>query len=726
MKLLYVRAFRDRVKRPFFTYVLGRKITMSDHTHASPHEHTHDHSHGHSHDHHGDEDNYFIDQLCMVGLSGAFGVICLCLWFWQTGMLNNLLDKQFHLYVLLSGIVLTSIAFTRGWVLWQQSRDSSFRKPHDHGHSHDHDHGRHHEHPLEHSAPEKPLVELAIMPAPAHVHGPACGHEHAAGETCGHEHAHHEHDHHIGKAHVHHDHDEADHDHGWAPWRYVVVLIPIILFLLGLPNRQLSIADTGAERLLIDFVSIVYEAMPFIVLGVLLAGILEEFVPQQALAKLVPRNTLLAIMIGGLLGLVFPMCECGIIVVMKRLLRKGLPLSVCVAYMLAGPVINVVVMTSTFVAFGSYSDVGRNDVLGGPWQVVGLRVGLSYLVAIVTALVVDWQWQRHGKRLLHPSVLHGLDAGADAEDSAAARPWRDRINNITQTALHDYVDILAFLILGAVLAAGGKFVIKETNVQEWLQQAPAIAILMMMGIAIAFCLCSEADAFVAANFPLFWPDGSKLAFLVLGPMLDFKLLLMYTRVFRGRLIYTIVVCLVVQVFAYSTAVHYLFGRDHPRDTSGFIMPPSVEPHLLHIGTGSDPLAQLAYLGGRLHLQESGQGEPTSYRVLLDVAAREDLRNQWKGKVVEVRGEYEPGRTGSDMVFNLSRLKRTCCAGDATQLRTMVVSHESIKDYKLGDWIKVTARIDFHPRGPGTFETILRVVRAADVAPCLPDQDPYVQ
>src|SRR5439155_24699863 len=138
-----------------------------------------------------------------------------------------------------------------------------------------------------------------------------------------------------------------------------------------------------------------------------------------------------------------PMCECGIIVVMKRLLRKGLPLSVCVAYMLAGPVINVVVIGSTFVAFGSYNVTDRNDVLGGPLNVVAWRVGLSYLVAVVTALIVHWQWTRQGNRLLHPSVLHGLNRG-DEEATIARRSWVDRLNNITQTALHDFVDIMAF------------------------------------------------------------------------------------------------------------------------------------------------------------------------------------------------------------------------------------------------------------------------------------------
>src|SRR5207244_4726059 len=89
----------------------------------------------------------------------------------------------------------------------------------------------------------------------------------------------------------------------------------------------------------------------FIVLGAVLAGVLEVLVPQRVVARLIPKNRVLAIAIGGFLGLLFPMCECGIIPIMRRLLRKGLPLSCCTCYMLAGPIINVVVMISTYVAF---------------------------------------------------------------------------------------------------------------------------------------------------------------------------------------------------------------------------------------------------------------------------------------------------------------------------------------------------------------------------------------
>ena len=311
------------------------------------------------------------------------------------------------------------------------------------------------------------------------------------------------------------------------------------------------------ESLILVFTSIVYEALPFIVLGVVIAGLLEEFVPQEAIAKIMPRSRLLAIAMGALLGIVFPMCECGIIVVMKRLLRKGLPLSVCVAYVLAGPVINVVVMMSTYVAF-NFPDEDK-QIFGGPGNVVLLRVGLAYVVALVTSLVVEHLSRRHGSALLHPSITKALvDAEANEKLETSRRTWLERLDNITRTALHDFVDIMAFLILGACLAAGGRLFLQSNNLEVYIQGNPVIAILLMMLIAVLFCLCSEADAFVAANFDAIWPPASKMAFLVLGPMFDIKLYMMYTRVFRPRLIVTIVACVVVQVFAYTLALHYLW------------------------------------------------------------------------------------------------------------------------------------------------------------------------
>src|SRR3954454_12022801 len=130
-----------------------------------------------------------------------------------------------------------------------------------------------------------------------------------------------------------------------------------------------------------------------------------------------------------------------------------------------------------------------------------------------------------------------------------------RISNISETALHDFVDITLFLILGALLAALTQQILSPDDIRNLSVTYPALAILSMMGLAIVLCLCSEADAFVAANFTTMHPSA-KLAFLVLGPMLDFKLYMMYTRVFRPRLIYTIFGSVIVLTLLYSLVLYF--------------------------------------------------------------------------------------------------------------------------------------------------------------------------
>jgi uncharacterized membrane protein YraQ (UPF0718 family) len=325
------------------------------------------------------------------------------------------------------------------------------------------------------------------------------------------------------------------------------------------------------KNFIIIFTSILYEALPFIILGAVIAGLLEELLPQRLVARFLPRSRLLSILIGGLLGLVFPMCECGIIPVMRRLLRKGFPLSCCIAYLLAGPIINVIVLASTYVAFsvhGTFYDVttinGRPSYQMGSVWMTGMRALGGYIVAVITALIVERAWQKHGKSLLTPLAqppdLPGPDQ--DAELVVERKPLRKRIENIVETALHDFIDITVFLILGGLLAATVRQVLTHEDI-NWISMShPELALIMMMALAILLCLCSEADAFVAASFVSLKP-AAKLGFLVLGPMMDFKLYMMYTRVFRPRLIWTIIIAVVIQVFIFSTVVGMLWDRLAP-------------------------------------------------------------------------------------------------------------------------------------------------------------------
>lgn len=327
--------------------------------------------------------------------------------------------------------------------------------------------------------------------------------------------------------------------------------------------------DAKIQDFIIVFVSILYEALPFIVLGAIISGILEELVPQRIVARLIPRNRLLAIAMGGFLGLLFPMCECGIIPIMRRLLRKGVPLSCCTCYLLAGPIINVVVMGSTFVAFRGMESMSASTgsklrQLGGTEMVI-LRCTMGYIVAFLASVVVDFQFRKHGyAKLLAPYAIPPVGANADTDDvqSGSKDPWAARIGRICDAALHDFIDIMVFLILGAVLAAGVRQILTHQEIEDWSVRTPGLAILIMMFLAILICLCSEADAFIAASFVAL-PPSAKAAFLVLGPMLDMKLFLMYMQIFKPRLIWTIISCVFIQVYVYSLILHYVLTNYGP-------------------------------------------------------------------------------------------------------------------------------------------------------------------
>jgi len=217
-------------------------------------------AHAHSHE---DSDSYYPEQLCLIAFSGLFGGICLSMYFWQKPMLNLLLAEyldfgpfkvSFHLCVLLSGIALIALTLVRAAVLWKTAGETA---PQPHAHHHTHQHGEHeHAHDCGHEHVHGPDCANHVH----HQHEHDCGHDHdhadhghhEHGADCGHEHAH---AHDCSHAHTHthaagHGHDH--HEHGWAPWRYMILLTPIILFLLGLPNKQPAVEASnfkvGASR----------------------------------------------------------------------------------------------------------------------------------------------------------------------------------------------------------------------------------------------------------------------------------------------------------------------------------------------------------------------------------------------------------------------------------------------------------------------------------------------
>jgi uncharacterized membrane protein YraQ (UPF0718 family) len=221
------------------------------------------------------------------------------------------------------------------------------------------------------------------------------------------------------------------------------------------------------------------------------------------------------------------MCECGIVVVIRRLLQKGLPLSSAMAYMLAAPVVNPIVAFSTYAAFRGQ----------GPLEMMLCRVGLSFAVAVIMATLVHFLRR---STVLRQDLVAGPVIGTD--DHHDHRSTGEKTASAVRAATKDFLDVTVFFVLGAAVATLFNTSVNQQVIMP-LAEDRFLAVGSMMALASLLSLCSTSDAFVAATFTAF-PSTSKLAFLVFGPVVDLKLIFIYGLVFRKRFI----VCLVAGLF----------------------------------------------------------------------------------------------------------------------------------------------------------------------------------
>lgn len=254
------------------------------------------------------------------------------------------------------------------------------------------------------------------------------------------------------------------------------------------------------------FVAVCLQALPFLVLGVLLSGALVAFVPTAALRRLLPAAPAAAVPVAGIAGVVLPGCECASVPVARRLLGHGVPDAAALAFLLAAPAVNPVVLVATAVAFP-----------GEPRMVVARFAG-----SLATACVTGWLWQRYGR----PEWIT-----ARARRTVARAPGEHRWAVFTETARHDFVTVGSFLVVGA-LAAAVLAVLTPPAWTDTLAGNLPLAVVAMTVLAVVLALCSEADAFVAAALTSV-PLVARLVFLVVGPAVDVKLVALQAGTF-GR------------------------------------------------------------------------------------------------------------------------------------------------------------------------------------------------
>ena len=251
--------------------------------------------------------------------------------------------------------------------------------------------------------------------------------------------------------------------------------------------------------------AITVQALPFLLLGTALSGAINAFVPADLFTKVLPKRAALAVPVAGIAGVVLPGCECASVPVANSLIRRGVTPAAAFAFLLSAPAINPIVLTATAVAFP-----------GSPAMVLA-----RLLASLATAAVMGWLWLWLGREeWLRPVVRHtGHQSG------------HSRFTEFRLGFQHDFLHAGGFLVLGAMAAATFNVTVPR-SVLDTFSGSPWLSVLFLAALAVVLAVCSEADAFVAASLTGFSPTA-RLAFMVVGPMVDLKLIALQAGTF-GR------------------------------------------------------------------------------------------------------------------------------------------------------------------------------------------------
>ncbi len=279
------------------------------------------------------------------------------------------------------------------------------------------------------------------------------------------------------------------------------------------------------------FLSIIIEAFPFILLGVFVSALIQIYVSEDTIRRYLPKNAYAALVPAAILGAIFPICECAIVPIVRRLIKKGMPLHVGVVFLVAAPILNPVVAASTFYAF-------RTDL-----TVLYSRMGLAFILAIIIGGILYLIFKNSDQLKWTTEELKGY------QPVQIVTPTK-KMNRLKQTAYHavdEFFFMGKFLIAGALIAAMfqtflDRQILLAIGSNEWTSTA------VMMAFAFILSLCSEADAFVASSFGSTFTTGSLIAFLVYGPMIDLKNTIMLLALFKVRFVLIFIGVVTVTVY----------------------------------------------------------------------------------------------------------------------------------------------------------------------------------
>ena len=314
------------------------------------------------------------------------------------------------------------------------------------------------------------------------------------------------------------------------------VLMIAGLFLLDAyaPGLFPASLPTRAQDGLTLAISVLIESMPFVALGVVLSIVVQVWVPAGAIERWMPRRAWARRMVLSLLGMFVPVCECGNVPFARGLLMRGFTVPETLTFLIAAPIVNPIVIITTHQAFGFSDGILIARLLGG------------YAIANL----IGWLYSRHPD----PDALL-TDRFRETCDLVVHEPG-DRARRSLAQFVIELRAVMPALVIGSALAGAVQVLIPRDALLA-IGSNPALSIVAMMALAMVVAICSNVDAFFALSFASTFTPGSIVAFLLVGPLVDIKMLALMRTTFTTRTLAGIVVIVVLSAFAIGTAVNLL-------------------------------------------------------------------------------------------------------------------------------------------------------------------------
>ncbi|CVK18269.1 permease [Sporomusa sphaeroides] len=290
------------------------------------------------------------------------------------------------------------------------------------------------------------------------------------------------------------------------------------------------------------FLSIVIEALPLVLLGVFVSSFIHSFVPPEWIQRALPKQRLTGIVAACLLGLFIPLCECGMVPIIRRLISKGVPPYIAIAFMLSAPIINPLVAWSTYLAFSGFPPM------------VFYRLTGAFIAVVIIGFLVSATQRR--PVLCASEAAAANCCGHHAHKAPNSTPgFMNALREMLYHACDDFFAMGRFLLLGSFLAALIQVTIPRLTLLSFGQDS-VYSIGGMMLFAFLISVCSQADAFIAAPFLEHFSTASLAAFLIFGPMLDIKNTLMLFTIFKPLFTLKLILIITATVFAVSLSMAY--------------------------------------------------------------------------------------------------------------------------------------------------------------------------